>query len=33
MSLVATAEIKDGKWHHRGKTSAGEPIFQVWSRL
>jgi len=33
MSLVAAAEIKDGKWHHRGKTSAGEPIFQVWSRL
>jgi len=33
LSLVSTAEIKDGKWHHRGKTSGAEPIFQVWSRL
>ena len=33
LSLVSTAEIKDGKWHHRGKTSAGEPLYQVWSRL
>ena len=33
VSLVSTAEIKDGKWHHRGKTSGGEPLYQVWTRL
>lgn len=32
MTLPFTGEIKDGKWHHRGKSSAGDALFQVWSR-
>lgn len=24
-------EIKDGKWHHKGKSSKGDPIYEVWS--
>lgn len=25
-------EIKDGKWHHRGKSSTGAPIYEIWSK-
>lgn len=31
-SLEFTYEIKDGKWHHSGKTSKGDPMYEVWSR-
>lgn len=24
-------EVKDGEWHHRGKSSKGDPIYEVWS--
>ena len=24
-------EIKEGKWHHSGKSSKGDPIYEVWS--
>ncbi len=25
--------IKDGAWHHRGLSSRGDPIYEVWSKL
>ncbi len=24
-------ELKDGQWHHSGKSSKGDPIYEVWS--
>lgn len=24
-------EVKDGAWHHKGKSSKGEPIYEIWS--
>jgi len=24
-------ELKDGQWHHRGESSTGEPIYEIWS--
>lgn len=24
-------EIEDGKWHHSGKSSKGDPIYEIWS--
>lgn len=24
-------EVKDGKWHHKGKSSKGDPIYEIWS--
>ncbi|MEP1095812.1 MAG: membrane or secreted protein [Cyclobacteriaceae bacterium] len=35
-SRVGTAlefkyEMKDGKWHHSGNNSRGEPLYEVWS--
>ncbi len=24
-------ELKDGKWHHSGKSSKGDPIYEIWS--
>lgn len=30
-SLEFDFEIKDGKWHHSGKSSKGEPIYEIWS--
>lgn len=24
-------EVKDGEWHHSGKSSKGDPIYEVWS--
>jgi hypothetical protein len=24
-------EVKDGKWHHQGKSSKGDPIYEIWS--
>lgn len=31
-SLTFDAEIRQGDWHHSGKSSKGEPIYEVWSR-
>lgn len=25
-------EIRDGHWHHSGKSSKGDPIYEVWSK-
>lgn len=30
-SLEFDYEVKDGKWHHRGKSSKGDPIYEIWS--
>lgn len=30
-SLEFQYEVKDGKWHHKGKSSKGDPIYEVWS--
>ncbi|MBI6120750.1 hypothetical protein [Salegentibacter maritimus] len=30
-SLEFQYEVKDGKWHHRGKSSKGDPIYEIWS--
>ena len=24
-------ELKDGEWHHTGKSSKGDPIYEIWS--
>ena len=29
--LIFDFEIKEGKWHHAGKNSRGEPMYEVWS--
>ncbi|SEK61508.1 hypothetical protein [Parapedobacter koreensis] len=33
MSLPFDDQIIDGQWHHTGKSSAGDPMHEVWSRL
>jgi len=30
-SLQFDYELKDGEWHHSGKSSKGDPIYEVWS--
>jgi hypothetical protein len=25
-------EVKDGQWHHSGKSSTGQPIYEIWSK-
>ncbi len=25
-------EVKDGQWHHSGKSSTGSPIYEIWSK-
>lgn len=30
-SLDFQFEIKDGEWHHSGKSSKGDPIYEIWS--
>ncbi len=30
-SLQFNFEVKDGKWHHKGKSSKGDPIYEIWS--
>jgi len=30
-SLKFEYKVKDGKWHHRGKSSKGDPIYEIWS--
>lgn len=31
-SLDFNFELKDGAWHHSGKSSKGDPIYEIWSR-
>lgn len=31
-SLSFEGKILDGKWHHSGKSSTGNPIYEIWSR-
>lgn len=30
-SLGFNFEVKDGEWHHSGKSSKGDPIYEIWS--
>ncbi len=30
-SLEFKYEVKDGKWHHKGTSSKGDPIYEIWS--
>src|SRR5690606_19688200 len=30
-SLEFEYQLKDGKWHHSGKSSKGDPIHEIWS--
>lgn len=30
-SLQFQFEVKDGKWHHKGNSSKGTPIYEIWS--
>lgn len=30
-SLEFTYELKDGNWHHSGKSSKGDPLYEIWS--
>ena len=30
-SLEFEYEVKDGEWHHKGTSSKGDPIYEVWS--
>ena len=32
MQLSFNYEVKDGKWHHTGKSSTGSPVNEVWER-
>jgi hypothetical protein len=25
-------ELKENDWHHRGKNSRGEPMYEIWAR-
>ncbi len=29
-SLPFEYDLRDGKWHHQGKSSKGDPIYEVW---
>lgn len=31
-SLTFDAALKNGDWHHSGKSSKGDPIYEIWSR-
>lgn len=31
-SLEFNYELIDGKWHHSGKSSKGDPLYEVWSK-
>lgn len=33
MSLGFGGELKGDNWHHKGKSSKGDPIYEVWSRF
>ena len=32
MSLVFDYELKEGNWHHKGFSSKGDPMHEIWSR-
>ena len=32
MQLTFNYEVKNGKWHHTGKSSTGAPVNEVWER-
>ncbi len=32
-TLYFKGEIKDGEWHHSGKSSTGNPIYEVWEKI
>ncbi|MBD1396405.1 membrane or secreted protein [Pontibacter sp. JH31] len=32
-SLSFQYEVKDGNWHHRGQSSTGNKIYEIWSRI
>jgi hypothetical protein len=32
MSLNFEGKVTDGDWHHRGKSSKGDPIYEIWSK-
>lgn len=31
-TLEFNYELKDGDWHHKGKNSKGEPMYEIWAR-
>jgi hypothetical protein len=31
-SLEFQFEVKEGDWHHSGKNSRGEPLYEIWSK-
>lgn len=33
MSLSFEGDLKGDDWHHKGKSSKGDPIYEVWSRF
>ncbi len=30
-TLIFEYAVKDGKWHHSGKSSKGDPMYEIWS--
>lgn len=32
-SLTFDGKLENGQWHHSGKSSKGDPIYEVWSRV
>jgi hypothetical protein len=32
LSLAFTYDLIEGKWHHSGKSSKGDPMYEIWSR-
>lgn len=32
-SLSFDADVKDGNWHHSGKSSKGDAMYEVWGRI
>ncbi|KYP14662.1 hypothetical protein [Flavihumibacter sp. CACIAM 22H1] len=32
MSLSFEGQVQEANWHHRGKSSKGDPIYEIWSK-
>ncbi|WP_039053105.1 hypothetical protein [Sphingobacterium sp. T2] len=32
VTLTFDGKIEEGQWHHSGKSSKGDPIYEIWSR-
>jgi hypothetical protein len=32
-SLTFDGKLENGEWHHSGKSSKGDPIYEIWSRV